>query len=703
MPGKPTNEKLKHKIQELEKEVEGYREELDDLREREKKYRALVETTSDWINEVDLNSIYKYVNPTVKDVLGYLPEEIIGKSILDFIPQEEVDHTLEFFKEITGAGKSFSGFINTHIRKDGRRIILESNGAPFFDSSGNLVGYWGLGRDVTDRIRAEEELRTSEAKWRSLVENAPNIILILDSEGTIQFLNRAVEGYSVEEAIGRSHLDYIAPEYHKTVQDAVEKVFSTGEPTRYTLRGIGPEGRLSWYETQVGPLENKGRVDAVILITTDITEQKDAEESLRKAHEGTEKQVQERTAELLQTNKALQAEIFERERVEESLQDSEQRFRSLVEATSDMVWEMGLDGRYTYVSPKSEDLLGYKPEDILGNIPFELMSMDEAKRCTDFFVNVSETHSAFSGFESVVTRKDGRRINVETSAVLILDADGNHIGYRGLDKDITERVRSREQMFQAAKMVSLGTLVSGVAHEINNPITSIMLNSPILHKIWNDISPVLDEYCEKNGDIRVGSSKYTQLRERVPVLLSDITEGTKRVKKIVDELKNFSRQKPSDLSEDVDINEAIKTAVGLVSNLIKKATKHFKAEYYENIPLFKGNIQRIEQVAINLIINACEALSNSECATSVSTSYDANSDSVVMSINDEGEGILPEVLERIGDPFFTTKRDTGGTGLGLAITSRIIEDHAGTIEFYSVPGEGTTVKVMIPASHTVND
>ena len=114
---------------------------------------------------------------------------------------------------------------------------------------------------------------------------------------------------------------------------------------------------------------------------------------------------------------------------------------------------------------------------------------------------------------------------------------------RGIDKDITERVRSREQMFQAAKMVSLGTLVSGVAHEINNPITSIMLNSPILHKIWNDISPFLDEYCEKYGDIQVGSATYTQLRERVPVLLSDITEGAKRVKRIVDELKNFAQEK----------------------------------------------------------------------------------------------------------------------------------------------------------------
>jgi signal transduction histidine kinase len=230
-----------------------------------------------------------------------------------------------------------------------------------------------------------------------------------------------------------------------------------------------------------------------------------------------------------------------------------------------------------------------------------------------------------------------------------------------------------------------------------------MLNGPMLQKIWEGILPVLDDYCKEHGDIRVSNMRFSQLRERVPVLLSDITEGTKRVKRIVGELKNFAQQRPSDLSEEVNLNKAVKKAVVFSSNLSKKATNHFNVEYVDYIPSFKGNTQRIEQVAINLIINACEALPDNTHSVSISTAYDEGSDGVVMRVSDQGEGMLPEVLERIGDPFFTTKRDIGGTGLGLAISKKIIEDHGGKIEFDSVSGEGTTVKVMVPASHTTNN
>ncbi|MBW2145060.1 MAG: GHKL domain-containing protein [Deltaproteobacteria bacterium] len=135
-----------------------------------------------------------------------------------------------------------------------------------------------------------------------------------------------------------------------------------------------------------------------------------------------------------------------------------------------------------------------------------------------------------------------------------------------------------------------------------------------------------------------------------------------------------------------------------VSNLLKKATRHFSVGYAANLPGIKGNTQHIEQVAINLIINACEALPDNEHSIQVSTEYDPKSDSVVVKVRDQGEGMFPEVLERIGDPFFTTKRDGGGTGLGLAISTRIINDHGGKIEFDSAPGEGTTVTVTFPAS-----
>lgn len=694
---KPTYEELEQRVKQLEAEAAIRKDPAEGFEISEKKFRVLIESADVWINEVDMNGVYTYVNPKVKDVLGYSQREVIGRTIFDFMPRKERKRTFDFFKKITSEGEPFSEFVCSHIHKDGRKIILETNGAPFFDDSGKITGYWGLGRDITKRVRAEEALRESEEKWRVLVENAPNIILIVDRRGIIQFINRIKYTLSIEDVIGKKHTEFVEPEYHEFVNDTIEQVFQSGEPGSFIHQGPGPEGGSLWYETQVGPLRKDGKVAAVTLITTDITEFKENEEALRKAQEDTEQKVKERTAELLKTNNELQTQIAERMRVEASLQESEQRFRSLVEATTDMVWEIDLKGIYTYVSPKSKDLLGYAPEELVGKGPYEFMNEEEAEGTLLFLEELGRTQVPFSAYESVVTNKDGRRVIVETAGVPIFDSDGTLLGYRGTDRDITEKIRSKEQMFQAAKMVSLGTLVSGVAHEINNPITSIMLNSPILQKIWDRVSPVLDGHCKEHGDIMIGNASYSQLRERVPVLLSDINEGTKRVKNIVDELKNFTQHRPSELSDDVDLNEVVEKAVGLVSNLIKKATDQFQAHYAMDIPRFKGNTQHIEQVVINLIINACEALPDKDHSVTVSTVYDQKSNKVVLKVRDQGEGILPEVFNQISDPFFTTKRDMGGTGLGLTISSKIIEDHGGTIDFDSSPGKGTTATVTVPA------
>jgi signal transduction histidine kinase/predicted hydrocarbon binding protein len=266
-------------------------------------------------------------------------------------------------------------------------------------------------------------------------------------------------------------------------------------------------------------------------------------------------------------------------------------------------------------------------------------------------------------------------------------------------KQAEEQARIRqEQLFQASKMASLGTLVSGVAHEINNPISFVMLNGPILQKAWQGVRPILDEHRRVKGDFRIANMTYTQLGERIPLLLSGITQGAKRVKAIVSDLKEFARQSSPELRDMVNVNKAVKTVVGLVSNSMKKSTNRFSAVYEPDVPLVKGNIQRIEQVIINLLVNACEALSDNHQAIVVSTVYDSESDCVVVEIQDEGEGMAPEVLHRIKDPFFTTKRDSGGTGLGLAISDRIITDHGGNMVFDSTIGYGTSVKVSLPLS-----
>jgi polar amino acid transport system substrate-binding protein len=169
-----------------------------------------------------------------------------------------------------------------------------------------------------------------------------------------------------------------------------------------------------------------------------------------------------------------------------------------------------------------------------------------------------------------------------------------------------------------------------------------------------------------------------------------------RVGRIVGDLKDFSGQRPSGLQDVVDINSAVKKSTTLVATMIKKASSEFHAHYAEHLPTFCGNAQRIEQVIINLLVNACQAMAEKRHLLRVTTGYDASSHCVYVEVEDGGCGMEPEIISRITDPFFTSKRDSGGTGLGLSISDTIIREHGGRLEFRSAPGAGTVATMWIP-------
>ncbi len=193
--------------------------------------------------------------------------------------------------------------------------------------------------------------------------------------------------------------------------------------------------------------------------------------------------------------------------------------------------------------------------------------------------------------------------------------------------------------------------------------------------------------------------RYTEMRESIPVLFSGILEGAKRIKNIVNSLKDFARADTSDLAEAVDINAVTASAITLLGNHIKKSTKRFEVQYGERIPMLKGNFQRLEQVIVNLVQNACEALSNNQEAILLTTSYDPVSRRIIVKVMDEGIGIPEQQLQHIMEPFNTTKRHKGGVGLGLAVSYGIIRDHEGSLHFTSKVGEGTTATISIPVSN----
>ncbi len=398
-----------------------------------------------------------------------------------------------------------------------------------------------------------------------------------------------------------------------------------------------------------------------------------------------------------QLNRKLQKELMDRKVAEKALKESETRYRILAETTREIIITYDSEEKITYMNKAGFELGGYKEKEILGENIASILEPEST---------YNDKEGYFYNARFLKESKDSIPVEVTSS---MLKKQGVPTGTLVTARDITAKIQAeeqarlrQEQLFQAAKMASLGTLVSGVAHEINNPITSVMLNAPILGKVWSSVTPLLDKICREDGDFHVGNMSYSQLRERVPVLLSDIEDGAMRVKGIVGDLKDFARQTPSEMNDVVDINTAVSKAIALVKNLIKKSTNHFLVDYGENLPQFKGNAQRVEQVVINLLVNSCQALKDSEQSLKVTTGHNKRSYKLVVEIRDKGVGMPPEVLKRIKDPFFTTKRDDGGTGLGLSISDRIIQDHGGTIEFSSQSNKGTTVKVSLPITSNNN-
>lgn len=277
----------------------------------------------------------------------------------------------------------------------------------------------------------------------------------------------------------------------------------------------------------------------------------------------------------------------------------------------------------------------------------------------------------------------------------LLDAIAERIGRIIEHERAEERARQhQQQMIQLDKMVALGTLVSGVAHEINNPNNFIMLNAPVLCEACESVMPILEEYYRENGDFLMGGLQYADMRQSIPTLFAGILEGARRINSIVQSLKGFARVETSGFREPVDVNFVIEAALVLVGIQIERCTKRFSLELTRPLPVIKGNAQRLEQVIINLVQNACEALPDSRKGIFVSTSHDERS--VVVTVRDEGIGIAPDELPYVLDPFYTSKRSTGGTGLGLSVSLGILKDHHGTLEFSSVPGEGTTATLTFP-------
>ncbi len=395
-------------------------------------------------------------------------------------------------------------------------------------------------------------------------------------------------------------------------------------------------------------------------------------------------------------------DVTERVMAQKAISESESRFRQIFEQSADAIFLFNLTCTLTIdLNQVALKMFNYEKNELIGRPPEFLFSPDE---CRVIYDQTSDTNNEMGYWIDILRahRKDGgemyvsvrcRRIDLGDQQVLLCTI-----------RDISGRVRAEEEnraieakLIQANKMTSLGVLVAGMAHEINNPNNFILISSELLTKAWVDARPILVEHQKVHGDYDLGGVPFSVMQYEIPNLLENITDGSRRIRDIVNGLKNFAREGRSGMRDDLDINEVVHQATTIISHQIRRHTRDFSVETDPAMPRVTGNFQQIEQVLINLILNALQSLPDPERQVRVNLRYDAPSKMVCIEVADQGCGIPDNISGRVLDPFFTTRLDKGGTGLGLSISNSIINDHNGTLTFRSSPS-GTTFAICIPVS-----
>lgn len=271
------------------------------------------------------------------------------------------------------------------------------------------------------------------------------------------------------------------------------------------------------------------------------------------------------------------------------------------------------------------------------------------------------------------------------------------------NKKLTKQVEieEREKLLQKKlihtnKMTSLGTLASGVAHEIENPLNYILANSQMISDVFKDMMKILNKYNGELSEYSLGGIPFHEIEHTSMKLLTANIEGILRISNIIKRMKKYIRGESNSTFQKVDVNKAIEFSVTLLNYQIRKSTNSFNLKLDEDLPPVRGDPQQIEQVIINILQNSLQSLPNKESGIYLASRFDKVNGFVKIVIRDEGIGINKEIIDRITEPFFTTRRDTEGTGLGLYIVYLIIQEHNGILDIKSEPGKGTQTTINLP-------
>jgi two-component system sensor histidine kinase HydH len=623
------------------------------LSESEKRYRRITEAITDYIFTVkvaDGHPAETHHGPTCEAVTGYTAEEFSVDPFLwiRMVPAEDQDVVRAQAWEAL-SGHDPKPIEHRIIRKDGQIRWVSNSLVPLRDGQGRLVSYDGLLRDITTRKIAEETLRESEERYRHLVETMNEGLAMADQDYRFTFVNERLSemlGYARGEMLGHHIVEFVHDDYKDFMEDQIARR-QRGESRSYEIDWRAKDGqRVYTLISPKGFYDANGQFTGSLGVLTDITDRKRAEEALQKAHAELELRVQERTAELLQTNEQLKREIEDRKRIEQELRESETRYRLLINNMPSIVYRGYKDWSVDFMDEKVKALTGYGMEEFNSRQKkwSEVIIGRDLETAKKAFIEALKTNKSYMR-EYRIETKGGEIRWLQERGQIVCDEDGEIEYVSGVFFDVTERKQLQKAIVQREKLNTLGTIAAEVAHEIRNPLVSLGGFARRLQKKFPDMSE-----CEV------------------------ILQQSQRLEKILSRIRNYLN--PVEIRpQECSVNSIITDSVGLLSPETEIRGLRCQLNLNPDLSDVYTDPDILTQIFVNLILNAAEAMDDGG-VLSIRT-FESEQDLYIEFKNPSSEPAVrfPELLFM---PFAE-----GGESIGLPLCYRLLKNMGGLLSYTS--------------------
>jgi PAS domain S-box-containing protein len=605
-------------------------EQLDQLSQvimrSQRSFKELIDSFDDAACAVSLDGTLRTVNRRISELAGQTYQGLVGQKIYDFIEEptrENVEQGVGRFLD----KKRWAGTVRVRLKRSARPLYFECVVNAIVKGD-EIVGASILGRDVTEQ--REKELRFTE-----LFETLQEGVYFSTPEGQLLDANPALVamlGYTRKDELLAVDPGALSP-------DSTEPVLG---------RMVSDRGGLRTRELK---LRRKDGTAATFLDSS--------------------RAVWDTAGNIIRYQGTL-VDVTEKRAMERQLLQQEEFRRRLLESFPDLILVVDLDERYTFVSSRVRDMLGYQPEALMGKKISELE--DHSPELASLYHDVASSRQVFASTEYGARHSDGSWRTMRASASQLFDADAKLIGVIISVRDITTERKLEQQVVQSERLAAMGAMIGGVAHELNNPLTVILGSADLLQ------DRVTDEFAQKQ--------------------VASLQQQARRAAEIVKDLTYFSRP-PAPGKSGINLSEVVDRTLTLYAYSLRKNNITVDLLREPGLPYAQGDPQQLMQVFLNVIVNAEQAIREARAGGTLRIRLGKSANSVWASFQDDGTGIPPENLPLIFDPFYTTKRPGRGTGLGLSICKSVMKEHNGNVEAANAPGGGAVFTVTLPtATHS---